>query len=87
MGFVRCLTIPVLTMANAPWLSHLMSGASSLPAVPVPLTPFCSCISHRASLDASEYAMYSASRVDVATRSCFRDCHEMEPQPFRPKMT
>ena len=63
MCFVRFLTIPVLTMAKAPWLSHLMGGASSLV---VPLTSFCSCISHPASLDASEHAMYSASRVDDA---------------------
>ena len=70
-------------MAKTLWLSHLMSGASLLV---VPLTTFCSFISHRASLDASEQAMYSASRVDEATKSCFRDCHEMEPQPFRPKM-
>ena len=30
--------------------------------------------------------MHSASRVDTVTGSRFCDCHETEPQPFRPKI-
>ena len=83
MCFVRCLTIPVLTMAEDLWLSHYIYGAGAFVAslLGVPLTSSRSCIGHLASLVASEHAMYSASRVDAATRSCFRDCREMEPLP------
>ena len=55
-------------MAKAPWLSHFMSGGC---AVDVP----CSCIGHLAPLDASDHAIYSASGVDVVTRS-FHDCRD-----------
>jgi hypothetical protein len=35
--------------------------------------------SYLPSLVASEHAIYFASKVDVATKSCFRDCQGMEP--------
>ena len=76
MCYVRCLMIPVLTIAKAPWLLDDISGASTLV---VPMTSFCSCVSHLVSLDTSEHAMYSASGVDAAAGSCFRDCHDIRP--------
>ena len=37
------------------------------------------CSSHLPSLEASEHAMYSASKVNIGAQSCFRDCQDMEP--------
>ena len=47
--------------------------------VGMPSISRCSFRSHLASLEASKQAMCSASVVDVATKSCFRDRHEMAP--------
>ena len=55
-------------MASAP------SGSSVVGVSPVSR---CSFRSHLASLEASEQVMYSASVVDLAIKSRFRDCHEM----------
>jgi len=50
------------------------SGDASLPCIYL-----WSWSSHFASQEPSEQAMYAASRVDIAIRSCYCDCHVTAP--------
>jgi len=57
------------------WLSKLIrSGHASLPCI-----SRWSWSSHFAWREPSEKAAYSASKVEIAMRSCFRDCYETAP--------
>jgi len=69
--------IPVVMRVRAPWLSQLIGSCGE--SFWEPWMSFGNWINHFASLEASEQAMNSASKVDMAMRLRFRDCHEIAP--------
>jgi len=72
---------PLVICASKPSLSQRIgSGLVSLFSLfRLRLIFLHSCNSHLPSLEASDHAIYSASSVDMATMSCFRDCQDIVP--------
>jgi len=75
MCFIGALIIPMVIRVRAPWLSQLIGSSGE--SFWEPWISCCTWSNHFASLEASDQAMNSASRVDFAIRLCFRDCHRI----------